>query len=149
MRLRNIFSIWGLALAAVAYCPAQQVSSPPHTLDARIQEAVGSVSRERLQANDLALVNFGTRHTLGTSLPPEKKAGVVQAQQWLTAQLQQIADTCQGCLGVTQHTFTARPAPRIPQPTKLVEVYAVQRGFGREASKRIMLVCAHYDTIAK
>jgi hypothetical protein len=148
MKMRNIFCLCCLALVA-GYLPAQNTErTQPNTVDTRIQRAVAAVSADRLQASDLALVNFGTRHTLGTNLPPEKKAGVVQAQEWLTAQLQRLAAQCQGCLEVKTHTSTEGPSARIPQPTKLVTVYAVQKGSDAEASKRVILICAHYDTIA-
>lgn len=145
MRMRNIISVCCLALIA-GYVPAQEaVRSLP---DVRIQHAVAAVSPERLKASDLTLVSFGTRHTLGTTLPPEKKAGVVQTREWLTAQLQQLAEQCQGCMEVKQFKSTAGPAPRVPQLTELVDVYAIQKGTDPEASKRVILICAHYDTIA-
>jgi hypothetical protein len=145
MKMGDIISLGCLALIA-GYVPAQEaVRSTP---DVRIQHAVAAVSPERLKASDLALVNFGTRHTLGTTLPPEKKAGVVQTREWLTAQLQQLAEQCQGCMEVKQFKSTVGPAPRVPQPTELVDVYAVQKGTDPEASKRVILICAHYDTIA-
>lgn len=109
MKMRNIFCLCCLALVA-GYLPAQNTErTQPNTVDTRIQRAVAAVSADRLQASDLALVNFGTRHTLGTNLPPEKKAGVVQAQEWLTAQLQRLAAQCQGCLEV-QDTYLHRRA---------------------------------------
>jgi hypothetical protein len=145
MKMRDIISLGCLALIA-GYVPAQEaVRSTP---DVRIQHAVAAVSPERLKASDLALVNFGTRHTLGTTLPPEKKAGVVQTREWLTAQLQQLAEQCQGCMEVKQFKSTVGPAPRVPQPTELVTVYAVQKGSDAVASSRVILICAHYDTIA-
>jgi len=147
MEAKNLFSVCCMVLVA-GYALAQNAGSPPSALDSRIQQAVSAVSAERLQASDLALVNFGNRHTLGTSLPPEKKAGIVQASQWLTAQLQQLAEQCHGCLEVRSHSSTEGPSARIPQPTKLVNVYAVQKGSDPEASKRVILICAHYDTIA-
>lgn len=147
LKVRNLFSLCCLVLVA-GYCPAQNVGRPSGSLDPKIQGVVAAVSRERLQASNLVLVKFGTRHTLGTSLPPEKKAGVVESRKWLTSQLQQLAAQCQGCLEVKSYSFTDGPAPRIPQPTELVDVYAVQKGTDPEAAKRVILICAHYDTIA-
>jgi hypothetical protein len=147
MNIRNLFYLCCVVLAAMG-APAQNAVNPQKALDSKVQQAVSAVSAERLQASDVALVNFASRHTLGTSLPPEKKAGVVQAAQWLTAQLQQLADQCQGCLEVSQLSSTEGPSARIPQPAKLVEVYAVQKGSDPEAAKRVILICAHYDTIA-
>jgi Zn-dependent M28 family amino/carboxypeptidase len=147
MKLRNLFSLCCLGLVA-GDCLAQNQGRPSGGLDPKIQGVVAAVSRERLQASNLTLVKFGTRHTLGTSLPPGRKAGVVEARQWLTSQLQQLAAQCQGCLEVKSYAFTEGPAPRIPQPTELVDVYAVQKGSDPEAAKRIILIGAHYDTIA-
>lgn len=147
MKGRSCFSVCCLMLLA-GYCTAQGVAKDSGGLDLKIQSAVAAVSPERLQATDQTLVNFGSRHTLGSSLPPGKKAGVVEARQWLTSQLQQIARECQGCLEVKSYSSMVGPAPRIPQPTEVVDVYAVQKGSDPEAAKRIILLCAHYDTIA-
>ena len=148
MKMKMIFSLCCLTLMA-GYLPAQTTErSQPAVMDTQIQHAVAAVSQERLQANDLALVNFGTRHTLGTTLPPEKRAGVVQAREWINAQLQQLAEQCHGCLEVKTSKSTEGPAARIPQPAELVSVYAVQKGSSAEAAKRVILICAHYDTIA-
>src|ERR1700687_2501684 len=147
MKVRNFFSLCCLALVAGS-CPAQNEGRPAAGLDSKIQGVVAAVSRERLQGSNLTLLKFGTRHTLGTSLPPGKKAGVVEARRWLTSQLQQLAAQCPGCLEVKSYSFTEGPAPRIPQPTELVDVYAVQKGSDPEAAKRVILICAHYDTIA-
>jgi len=147
MDVRTCFSAFCLALVAT-YCPAQSALKASEVLDPQVQHAVSMVSREHLRASDVALVNFGTRHTLGTSLPPEKKAGVVETRKWLTSQLQGTANACQGCLEVKSYSFTEGPAPRIPQPTELVDVYAIQKGSDPEAAKRVILICAHYDTIA-
>jgi hypothetical protein len=147
MKLRNFFSVCILALLA-GNLAARGASGPADAPDPNVHRAVAAVSRERLRLSDLALVNFGSRHTLGTSLPPDKKAGVVGARQWIMAELQQSAQDCNGCLDVKSYSFTDGPAPRIPQPTELVDVYAVQKGTDPEAAKRIILICAHYDTIA-
>src|SRR5471032_3145785 len=110
MNVRNYFSVCCLALLAGAL-PALGSAIPSEVLDPKIQSAVAAVSRVSLRASDLALVNFGSRHTLGTSLPPEKKAGVVAARQWITSQLQQFAQECKGCLEVKSYSFTDGPAP--------------------------------------
>src|SRR4029077_6228683 len=38
------------------------------------------------------------------------------------------------------------PADRIPQPTEIVNVYAVLKGTDPEGAKRIVLVTGHYDS---
>ena len=42
--------------------------------------------------------------------------------------------------------FTQAPAERIPQPTEIINVYAVMKGTDPEAAKRIVLVTGHYDS---
>lgn len=140
--LRTVFVL--CLLAATAAVSVAQTVAP----DARIQRAVTAVDAARLQSIDLALVNFGTRHTLGTTLPAEKHAGVIQARQWIEAELRRTSQQCQGCLEVKQYSSVEGPAPRLPQPAELVTIYAIQKGTDPEAAKRIILLCAHYDTIA-
>ncbi len=147
MRFWRLFSACCLALAAGS-SSAQVVPAPSNTMDAKVQGRVAAVSREHLQATNVTLVNFGSRHTLGSALPPEKRAGVVESRKWLTAQLDSIASDCKGCLEVKSYTFMDGPSPRIPQPVELVDVYAVQRGSEPEAGKRVIVICAHYDSIA-
>lgn len=131
-------------LAAAVGTSAAQSAAP----DARIQRAVAAVDATRLQSTDLALVNFGTRHTSGTTLPAEKHAGVIQARQWIEAELGRISQHCQDCLELKQYRSVEGPAPRLPQPAELVTIYAIQRGNDPEAAKRVILLSAHYDTIA-
>jgi len=151
MKARGFFSVFGLAILTTC-CAAQ--AAPSNVLDSKIlldpniQSAVAAVSSQRLQATDQALVNFGSRHTLGSLLPPENHPGVLEARRWLASQLEQIASDCKGCLEVKSYSFTDGPAPRIPQPAELTDIYAIQKGSDPEAARRIILVCAHYDTIA-
>jgi hypothetical protein len=147
MKTRDTISVCCLALFALQLT-AQNTNQTAKVLDPAIQQAVSAVSEERLRSSDLTLVDFASRHTLGTTLPAEKKAGVVQAREWLTAQLQQLATGCHGCLEVKSYSFTEGPAARIPQPAELVDVYAVQKGSSPEAAKRLIVICAHYDSIA-
>jgi len=142
--LRTACALCLLAAMAVA-CAAQTSTSAP---DARIQRAVAAVDAARLQSTDPALVNFGTRHTLGTTLPAEKHAGILQARQWIASELARTSQQCQGCLEVKQHSTVEGPAARLPQPAELTTIYAVQKGTDPESAKRVILLCAHYDTIA-
>jgi Zn-dependent M28 family amino/carboxypeptidase len=48
---------------------------------------------------------------------------------------------------VKEDRFTQEPGSRISQPTELVNVYAVMKGTDPEASKNIVLVTGHYDSI--
>jgi hypothetical protein len=53
---------------------------------------------------------------------------------------------CGGCLEVKTDAFTQPKSDRVPQPTQLVNVYAVLRGDNRQDEKRIFLVTGHYDS---
>ena len=146
--MRKLLALSCLSSLAPLVLLAQPPASPAPPLDARIRSAVESVSPTQLRATDEALVAFGSRHTLGSTLPAGRHHGVLLAREWLHAQLQQLSGQCQGCLEVKTYASTEGPAARIPQPAELVTVYAIQKGSEPEAARRVIVLCAHYDTIA-
>jgi Zn-dependent M28 family amino/carboxypeptidase len=119
-------------------------------MDANIANAVRKVSAEQLQATIKQLVGFGTRNTISPATPEEIKAGhgIGAAREWIKSQFQRYSQECGGCLEVKEDRFTEGPAPRIPLPTEIVNVYAVLRGTDPEAAKHIYLVSGHYDSRA-
>jgi hypothetical protein len=123
------------------------VKTPPRRAP-EIEAAMKDVSAARLKANIEKLVSFGTRLTISPATPEDIKAGrgIGAAREWIRSEFQRYSDACGGCLEVKEDRFTEGPAPRIPQPTEIVNVYAVLRGTDPEAAKHIFIISGHYDS---
>jgi hypothetical protein len=95
----------------------------------------------RLRADLETLVAFGTRHTLSDTTSPTR--GIGAARLWTQAQFQQMSASCGQCLDVQMPTSTVS-GNRIPVPTELTDVIAIQRGT-RELN-RVILITGHIDS---
>ncbi|MBI2679101.1 MAG: M20/M25/M40 family metallo-hydrolase [Candidatus Koribacter versatilis] len=140
----------GMALPAmmVAQKPAgKNAASGP--LDAHIVSALKDVSPARVKASIEKLASFGTRNTLSSNDPemPKQGRGVVAAREWLKSEYERYGAACGGCLEVQYDQFTQAPGRRVPQPTDLANVYAIQRGTDPEGAKHIYLVTGHHDSM--
>lgn len=124
-------------LALVLATPAQGLPPP----DPQIARAVAQVSEARLRADVQRMVDFGTRHTLSDRTSPTR--GIGAAERWAAAEFQAISRECGGCLEVSvpKETFTGR---RIPQPTEIGAIIAVQRG--TTDPDRVIVISGHIDS---
>jgi len=104
-------------------------------------DAVISVSEERLRADIDTLVGFGTRHTLSEQDNPTR--GIGAAVDWGAAEFRRISAECGGCLEVVLPERMVQ-GRRIPQPTRLRNVVAIQRG--TERPNEVIIVQAHIDS---
>jgi len=130
--------ILGAALLAASPALAQPGAEQP-----LLTTLAAAVSAEREQATDARLVGFGTRHTLSDTTSETR--GIGAARRWVAGQFEALSKSCSGCLQVVTpaQTFTG---PRIPQPTAIVDVLAVQRG--TTDPDRVVVISAHIDTLA-
>jgi len=131
----------GQAATPVAGIPAAQP-------DPQIAAAIKNVSPQRIQQTIEKLVSFQSRHTLSADVPPSTGKGINAAAEWIKGELETYSKACGGCLEVKTDEFTQDTANRIPQPTKLTNVYAVLRGRDPANASRIVLVSGHYDSRA-
>ena len=120
-----------LALAALA------ASAP---LAAADDPSVG-VSQDRLHADIARLVSFGTRHTL--SVQDDPKRGIGAARRWGEAEFRNTTKACGGCLTVVLPERMVQGA-RVPNPTRLVDVVAIQTG--TERPNEVVIVQGHIDS---
>jgi hypothetical protein len=137
----------GFVVALIFAFPGY-AQEPAQTVDPKIAAALKEVSPARIQANIEKLVSFGTRSTLSAQDPTSIAAGrgIGAAREWIKSQFERYSKDCRGCLEVKTDAFTQAPTERIPQPTEIVNVYAVMKGRDPEAAKRIVLVTGHYDS---
>jgi hypothetical protein len=137
----------GVVVALIFVHPSY-AQEPAQTIDPKIAAALKEVSAARIQANIEKLVSFGTRSSLSAQDPTSVAAGrgIGAAREWIKSQFGRYSKDCRGCLEVKTDDFTQSPTERIPQPTEIVNVYAVMKGRDPEAAKRIVLVTGHYDS---
>jgi hypothetical protein len=152
LRKRPWLMILLLVLAASPGTSAQTkleaTPAEPMAADDRIAAALRQVSAEHIRTNIEKLVSFGTRLTLSAQDPDSVAAGrgIGAAREWIKSEFERYSKDCGGCLEVKIDSFTEPAADRIPQPTKIANVYAVLKGTDAQNAKRIVLVTGHYDS---
>ena len=104
-------------------------------------QAAEKVSQERLHAIVEKLVSFGTRHTLSSQTDP--KRGIGAALNWTAAEFGRYSRGCGNCLTVVRPSdvVTGR---RVPNPTKVTDILAIQRGSADP--KRVVIISGHIDS---
>jgi Zn-dependent M28 family amino/carboxypeptidase len=129
--MRHALALFALVATAAA----------PPSPDARLRAIIAPVSAERLRADVAGLVSFGTRHTLSSQIDP--KRGIGAALNWGEAQFKADSAACGGCLLTARPTTTVQ-GERVPKPTKLSDVIAIQRG--TERPNDVVIITGHIDS---
>lgn len=91
----------------------------------RIYPLAQAVSADRIEKDIRKLASFGTRHSLSDTKSDTR--GIGAARRWIEAEMKAIASSCAADVDV----FTVsgmRTGPRIPEPTEIVNVIALQKG---------------------
>lgn len=99
------------------------------------------VSEQQLRASVEKLVSFGTRHTLSSQTDP--KRGIGAALRWTEEEFRRYSEACGGCLEIAtpSDVVTGR---RVPNPTKITDVIALQRG--TVEPNRVIIIQGHIDS---
>ena len=142
MRLRSALPLFALTLACVATRAAEPASSALPVLDdTRARTIVANVDPAQLRATIEKLVSFGTRHTMSDTVSETR--GIGAARRWAAARFAAISKDCGGCLEIVtpSQTFTGA---RLPTPTEVVDVIAIQRGTSDPT--RVVLIAGHIDS---
>jgi hypothetical protein len=138
MKRRSWFA---LAAAAALAGAARAADAVPAGETPVLGEIVAAVRADQLRASVTQLVAFGTRHTL--SDPRSDTRGIGAARRWVRARLAAIARDCGGCLEIVTPRATVT-GPRMPQPTEVADVVAIQRGTADP--QRVIVLTAHLDS---
>ncbi len=109
-----------------------------------VRQMLDEVSPKSLKSDDLALVGFGTRHTLSSQTDPQR--GIGAARDWIKSQFDQDAALSGGAMTVDLQSFVQPVSDRIPVPTTLTNVYATLHGTDPASADRVYVVSAHYDS---
>ncbi len=123
-----------LTLGMPASVTAAASTPPPQ----RIAE---DVSEQSLRSIVERLVSFGTRHTLSSQTDP--KRGIGAALKWTEQEFRRYSKACGGCLTIAtpSDVVTGR---RVPTPTKVTNVLAIQRG--TTEPNRVVIITGHIDS---
>ena len=138
--MKKLLLAFAAALAVIPAASAQRARAPapPPSLRALADE----VSQERLRATVERLVGFGTRHTLSARDHPTR--GIGAALRWTESEFERFSRECGGCLQVVRTGDTVTRPPRIPNPTLVENVVAIQRG--TERPNQVVIITGHIDS---
>ncbi len=127
----------GLALLPLS-AQAQTAASPEQPL---LHAVASQVDIERMRSDITSLVGFGTRHTL--SQTDSDTRGIGAARRWAESHFRTLSSECGGCLTIAlpADTVTGR---RVPTPTEVVDVLAIQKGTGDP--NRVIIISGHIDS---
>ncbi|GIL40950.1 peptidase M28 [Rhodospirillales bacterium TMPK1] len=106
-----------------------------------LRSLVSEVKEAELRAALTKLVGFGTRHTLSDTVSDTR--GIGAARRWVQKNFEEISRGCGGCLQIEtpEQTVTGN---RVPTPTKIVDVLAIQRG--TTDPDRVIIIAGHIDS---
>src|SRR3569833_1754452 len=131
-RMRKLVALSSLALIGAA---------PPPSPDAKLRAMVAPVSQAQLRHTIETLVSFGTRHTLSSQTDP--KRGIGAALNWAESEFGRYSAACGNCLTIVRPTETFS-GDRLPSPTKITDVVAIQRG--TERPNDVVIIQGHIDS---
>lgn len=120
---------------ALVLVPALIGAAPPPSPYAKLRAIVAPVSPARMRATVEKLERFGTRHTLSSQTDPNR--GIGAALNWAEGEFK--ADglpTLRPC-----DTFTGE---RLPGPTRICDMVAIQRG--TERPNDVVIITGHIDS---
>lgn len=138
MRQTNTMLAMFMALASVSCAVAQSeqdvsetpsadVVAPAKPVGVEIRHILAAdVSAERIEEDIRTLVGFGTRHTLSETASNTR--GIGAARRWVEDEFNRISADCGGCLEVITVRDTVSGERRVPDPTEIISVVAIQRG---------------------
>ncbi|MGN6155920.1 MAG: M28 family peptidase [Sphingomicrobium sp.] len=127
---------FALLLASVASIGAAPAPAPvPAEPYAQLRQIIAPVSGAEMRKTVEKLVSFGTRHTLSSQTDP--KRGIGAALNWTESQFKSFGlETVRPC-----DTFTGK---RIPTPTRVCDMVAIQRG--TERPNDVVIIQGHIDS---
>ena len=129
------------AFSLVLTTGAAQAQTPAAVEQPLLHALASDVQPDRMRADIEALVAFGTRHTLSETRSETR--GIGAARRWTERQFRAIGGECGGCLSIAlpADVVTGR---RVPQPTEVVNVLAIQRG--TTDPDRVIVISGHIDS---
>lgn len=124
---KGIFTlVLGLALVGTSkYTVADDIALAYEDKE-KLHEIAKAVSAKNIEQDIKTLVSFGTRHTLSET--ESETRGIGAARRWIKSEFDKISNQCGECLEVFYQSEVISGERRIPNPTEVVSVIAIQRG---------------------
>ena len=116
-------------------------AAPAPSPDAKLRAIVQPVSPAQLKKTIKALVSFGTRHTLSSQTDP--KRGIGAALEWTRGEFGRYSAACGNCLTIVDPSQVVT-GTRIPTPTRVRDMVAIQRG--TERPNDVVIIQGHIDS---
>ncbi|MBB5746957.1 M28 family metallopeptidase [Brevundimonas variabilis] len=138
--MRSVPLVAALALLAAPALAQAPAAAPPGE-NVLLHQLATLPSAQRIEADVRTMVGFGTRHTLSDTTSETR--GIGAARRWVHAEFERISAACGGCLEVMYVGDTYTGA-RVPTPTEVVSVVAIQRG--TTDPNRYVLIGGHLDS---
>jgi len=137
----SIAKLLAVALAATPLVAGAAGASAPAPATPLLQAIAADVKADELHATLARLVGFGTRHTLSDT--KSNTRGIGAARRWVKGRFEEFSKQCAGCLQIDlpEQTVTGE---RVPQPTAIVDVLAIQRG--SDDPDRVIVISGHLDS---
>ena len=131
-----------IALGAIALGQtAPVIATAAETPHPELVAIAHAVQPDALRATITRLVGFGTRHTLSDTASPVR--GVGAARRWAKGEFESFGAACGGCLTIDTPEETVTGA-RVPKPTAIQDVIAIQRG--TSDPDRVVIISGHIDS---
>jgi len=111
-------------LSCTAPAQSHDIAPPAEVLS--IYDIAEAPSADRIYADIEKLAGFGTRHTL--SVTESNTRGIGAARRWIFDEFEKISADCGVCLEVIYVSDVVEGERRIPEPTDVVSVLAIQKG---------------------
>jgi Zn-dependent M28 family amino/carboxypeptidase len=128
-------------IAFGAACCTGAALAAPAPAAMPLRDLGSAVNAAELRATITTLVGFGTRHTMSDTVSDTR--GIGAARRWVQRRFGEISSQCGACLQVVTPSQVVT-APRIPKPTEVMNVVAIQRG--TSDPNRVVLITAHLDS---
>ena len=133
---------WIAAVFSCALMAQASAQTPPRTDHPLLHEVAGAVSEQSLHGYIERMVGFGTRHTMSDTR--SNRRGIGAARRWVQREFETMSRACGGCLEIATPSETISGTERIPTPTEVVDVLAIQRGTSDPT--RVIIISGHLDS---
>lgn len=124
--MKTLTSIALSSLLGVFALSAKGANQLDYIDQQKLHDINQAISAANIEKDIKKLVSFGTRHTLSET--ESNTRGIGAARRWIKAEFEAISKACGGCLEVYYQSEVISGEKRIPNPTEVVSVIAIQRG---------------------
>ena len=130
-----------VALALLSAGPAWAADGAASAHHPLLRRIAADVRAGELRATITKLVGFGTRHTLSDTTSDTR--GIGAARRWVKARFEALGKDCGGCLEIATPSEVVT-GDRVPKPTEVMDVLAIQRG--TSDPERVVIISGHLDS---